>query len=233
MSQDDCEKLNVSTEVTKRESSLPPATAEQLRRATTLLDLVETTENLDTKFTLCIAALHLARSIPEYWFTVADNIALELHLEGKERNDLTRRLRQEFDEIFKTARRYELLSRLRDWDYHWEPVTNPLAVPPNCTYGRGAPMRLATGKSPNSSVAYLGGGKVVTTGSGHRVGRANYHQIQQNRFVDPTCDQVLPLGVPNKRHNNCHDTVDRVWRAGTASPLDSLKQSILQIFKTG
>jgi hypothetical protein len=183
------------SEEVKRETGLPPATAAQIHRATSLLDLAESTEDLNTKFTLCVAALHLARAVPEYWFTVADNIPIELGKAGKKRSDLACRLRAEFDEIFKTARRYDLLSRLRDWDYHWEPLINPLTVPPNLTYGRGAPLRLSTGGSPNSSVAYFGHGKLVSTGSGHRVGRSNYHQIRNNRFVDAERGEALPLGL--------------------------------------
>jgi hypothetical protein len=189
----DC-AYGVSVESQQPHRNLPPATAEQLRRAMSLLDLAEATADLDMKFTLCVSALHLARAIPEHWYTVAENIPIELGKQGKERDEQAQQLRQEFEEIFKTARRYQLLSNLRQWDFHWEPVRNPLTIAPNCNYGRGAPMRLSTGPNKNSSVAYIGG-KVVTTGSGHRVGRSNYYQIQQNRFVDSQANEALPLGL--------------------------------------
>jgi len=57
-------------------------------------------------------------------------------------------------------------------------------------------MRLSTGPTPNSSVAYRGANFVETTGSGKRVGRSNYYQITQQRFVDlEASDEALPLSV--------------------------------------
>jgi hypothetical protein len=63
-------------------------------------------------------------------------------------------------------------------------------------YGRGAPLKLTTGPNANSSACYIGGThKVFTTGSGRRIGRTNYYQIQQCRFVDFERSEAVPLAL--------------------------------------
>ena len=172
--------------------ALPPATAEQLRRALVLLDLSGKLEDADAKFIQCVAALHLARAVPEYWYTVAENISIDSGKKGTDRNALKQRLLNDFENVFRTSRRYDLLSTLRQWDYHWEPIRNPRAFGPGAIYGRGAPVRLATGPGPGS-VVFQSGNQMTTTGSGHRVGRSNYYRIQHSRFVDFASDEAVPL----------------------------------------
>jgi len=118
-----------------------------------------------------------------------------LKVEGVARDEMVKRLRKEFEAQFATARRYRLLTELRQRDFHWEPLINPQTIGPNCTYGRGAPVRLSTGPNKNSSVTFLGGNRLFTTGSGHRIGRANYYQIQQSRYVDVECNEAVPLAL--------------------------------------
>lgn len=191
---------NIAT-VAKSESDapqLPPATAEQLRRAVVLLDLADKTTGGDAQFIQRVGALHLARSIPEYWFTVAEQIPIDLKVKGKERDDMKQRLLKEFEAIFKSARRYDLLTTLRQWDYHWEPMINPLTIGVNCTYGRGAPVRLSTGPGKGSATflpSHPPEDQLHTTGSGRRVGRANYYRIHQNRYVDFETGEAVPLGI--------------------------------------
>lgn len=56
-------------------------------------------------------------------------------------------------------------------------------------------MCLSPGPNPNSSATLLAGNRVITTGSGRRIGRTNYYQIRQNRFVDFEASEALPLGL--------------------------------------
>jgi hypothetical protein len=173
-----------------------PRASEQTRRALVLLDLARASENPDTQFILEVGALHLARAIPEYWYTAAEQVAACLNKTGSEAENLKKRLASEFEVIFRAARRYELITDLRRWDFHWEPLINPKAIGPNCTYGRGAPLKLTTGPNPNSSVCYIGGtNRVLATGSGRRVGRTNYYRIQKSRFVDFERSEAVPLGL--------------------------------------
>jgi hypothetical protein len=123
---------------------------------------------------------------------VANNISIELSKKSADRNALRQRLLDQFEDIFRTARRYDLLTTLRQWDYHWEPIRNPATFGPGEIYGRGAPLRMATGPGPGS-VTYTGGNQLVTTGSGRRVGRSNYYRIQNSRYVDFECSEALPL----------------------------------------
>lgn len=174
---------------------ISPRDAEQIRRARLLLGSAVTAGNFDAQFVLEVAALHLARAIPEYWYTTAQQIPMRLNKEGKEGAELSRRLLAEFEEVFSVARRYDLLTELRRWDFHWEPLRNPATVEPNCTYGRGAPVRLSTGPNANSSAALIGGHQLFTAGSGRRVGRSNYYQIHQNRFVDFGVSEAVPLAL--------------------------------------
>jgi hypothetical protein len=126
-------------------------------------------------------------------------IPIRLNKKGKEAADTAQRLLSEFESIFSTARRYTLLTELRRWDFHWEPLRNPETVDPNVTYSRGAPLRLSTGSVPGSSAAFLPlnapGSQVITTGSGRRVGRTNYYQIQHSRFVDFERSELVPLDL--------------------------------------
>lgn len=161
-----------------------------------LLDLAKGSGDPDVQFTLEVGALHLARAIPEYWFTTAEQIASRLDKPGAEADQLKRSLGSEVESIFCTARRYKLITDLRRWDFHWEPLVNPKAVGANCVLGRGAPLRLTTGPNPKSSVIYIGGAnKIVATGSGKRLGRTNYYQVRQGRFVDFERSEAVPLGL--------------------------------------
>ena len=105
--------------------SILPADAEQIRRARVLIDASHNVD-ADTKFIFLVGALYLARSIPEHWYMIADEISIELYT-GEERSDIAKRLRTEFEGVFKTARRYALITDLRQWDYHWEPNAINLA----------------------------------------------------------------------------------------------------------
>jgi hypothetical protein len=173
---------------------LPPATVEQLRRVSLLLELAAGIENADERFVQYVATLHVARSIPEYWFTVADNISIDSGKKGAEKNSLRQRLLDQFEDIFRKARRYELLTTLRQWDYHWEPIRNPATCGPGEIYGRGAPLRMAAGPSPGS-VSYTGGNQLITTGSGRRIGRSNYYRIQSCKYVDFDRSEAVSLGL--------------------------------------
>jgi hypothetical protein len=170
-----------------------PRDAAQMRRVLDLLDVATNTQDPNSKFAVQVGALHLTRSIPEHWYTTADQIPISLNKQGKDADELSKRMRAEFEAIFLKARRYELLSALRHWDYHWEPLLHPQAIPESSTYGRGAPVKLSTGPIPNSSVTFLAGNRLSTTGSGRRVGRTNYYQIHRCRFVDSSRSEALPL----------------------------------------
>jgi hypothetical protein len=172
-----------------------PRDWEQMRRARVLLDASAKADQPDTRFVLLVGALHLSRAVPEYWYTIAEQMPTRLNKEGKEASELAKRLLEEFEEVFQTARRYALLTDLRRWDFHWEPLIDPATVAPNCTYGRGAPVRLSTGPTPNSSVSFFAGNQLVTTASGRRIGRTNYYQIQQCRYVDFERSEALPLDL--------------------------------------
>lgn len=189
--------MNPNQDTTGQDTLQPvllPRDAEQLRRAKVLLDHAVQIDNADFQFIFHVAALHLARAIPEYWITTVEQIAQISQIEGKYKNDLIERLREEFESIFRGARRYDLLTDLRRWDFHWEPLINPLTVSPNTTYGRGAPLKLSAGPTAGG-VAYLAGNTLIKSGSGRRVGRANYYQIHQQRFVDTSSGEALPLGL--------------------------------------
>jgi hypothetical protein len=173
-------------------TDISPAQSAQIRRASDLLDLSAKADDRNVQFALQVGALHLARSIPEYWFTAAEQIPADIGKTGSETEELKRRLRSDFECVFETARRYKLLTELRSMDFHFEPLVDPLTVGMNGTYGRGRPMKLAAGPGPGS-VAYFGGNTLVSTGSGRRVGRKNYYQIQKCRFVDFEREEAVPL----------------------------------------
>lgn len=173
-----------------------PRSVEQTRRALKLLELADVSENPDTRFILQVGALHLTRAIPEYWYTTAAQIPSSLNMTGSEADQLKKRLVSEFESIFGAARRYELITDLRRWDFHWEPLINPKSIGPNGVYGRGAPLVLTTGPNARSSATYIGGtNEVLTTGSGRRIGRTNYYQIRQCRFVDFERSEAVPLAL--------------------------------------
>lgn len=174
--------------------SIPVRDAEQIRRARVMLATATAATDEHDRFVFWVSALHFARAVPEYWFTTAENIPIDLRMDRKDWKRETTRLREAFAAEFAKARRFNLLSTLRHWDFHWEPLIDSRTIAPNTTYGRGAPLRLSTGKQPGSSVAWFGG-KIVATGTGGRVGRANYFQIHQNRYVDPDKPEALPLGL--------------------------------------
>lgn len=176
-------------------NELPPATAEQIRRANVLLELAGATEDADREFILCVGALHLARAIPAHYYTLIEDIPFELKIQGEERNAVLSDLKQKAEEIFSGARRYDLLTQLREWDFHRAPLENPQLYGPNGTIGHGAPLRLSTGPNKNSSVAYLSGNRLLTTGSGRRLGRHSYYQIQQSRYRDFEGNEAVPLAL--------------------------------------
>jgi hypothetical protein len=185
---------------TSKASEAPPPSqplreVEQARRARRLIEQAEKeTADRDLRFVLLVGALHLARSIVEHWYTMADTIPSRIDKTGPEAADLAKRLRREFETIFCRARRYDLLTELRGWDYHWGPVRHPETVGPNDSYGQGAPLTLSTGPNANSSVALrMDTMELETRGSGKRVGRKNYYRIQGGRFVDFEASEVLPL----------------------------------------
>jgi hypothetical protein len=187
--------MKMCSEEDKSEANeLPPATIEQIRRVNVMLELAAKCESPDAKFIQWVCALHLARAIPEYYYTLADSIAIELEKAGAARTALKDRLRKEFEAEFQSARRYKLVSELRHWDFHWEPIINAQTVAPGMTYGRGAPLKLSVGPGAGSAT-YSGSNTLITTGSGKRVGRANYYQIKQSRYVDSEAGEALPLGM--------------------------------------
>lgn len=179
------------------ESSLPARDQEQIRRARKLISAAKESQDGDLQFLMLVGALHLARSIVEHWMTtVGEVIPQEVRATGQARSDLVMQLRAMVTSIFEGARRYAIVTELRNWDFHWEPLINPAALPPSTTYGRGAPLQLSTGPVPKSSATFLADPhEVVTTGSGRQVGRKNYYRIQQNRFVDFEANQLVPLSV--------------------------------------
>jgi hypothetical protein len=180
---------------TAAEDAIAPASREQLRRARRLVEAAKECTDGDLQFILLVGALYLGRSVVEHWMTtVGEVIPQESAVEGAARDELAKRLRATAAGIFEQTKRFAVISEIRHWDYHWEPLINPLTLPATTTYGRGAPLRLSTGPAPNSSVTFLGGAhKIVTTGSGRQVGRKNYYRIHQNRFVDFETSQAVPL----------------------------------------
>ena len=166
----------------------------QIERALTLLRLAQTEEIRSVQFTLEIAALHLARAIPDYWYTTARLVAQAANLPGSETKQLIDRLSSDLENIFMKARHYRMLDGLRRWDFHWEPLHDPQITNADDIYRRGAPMTLSTGPNPNSTAGIIGL-ETYFTGSGHRVGRANYYEIQQRAFSDEDSSQVVSLGL--------------------------------------
>jgi len=176
----------------------PPARCEveQARRARRLIESAEQEAgDRDLRFILLVGALHVARSIVEHWYTLADVIPPRIDKSGSEASDLAKRLRDEFGMIFGRAPRYDMLTELRGWDYHWGPLRHPETVGENQTYGQGAPLRLSTGPNPNSSISVDINRNVTATGSAKLVGRKNYYQIHAGRFVDAASGEALPLDV--------------------------------------
>jgi len=173
---------------------LPPAAAEQIRRANVLLDLAEATEDVDSQFILRVGALHLARAIPEYYFALMEDIPLDLN-PTKPDTELRKNLRKEAEAIFDEGRRFRLLTALRECDYHREPLLDARGIGPNATIGRGKPARFTTGPNKNSSVTFLSGNRLITTGSGKRIGRSSYYQICQSRYKDPAHTESVPLAL--------------------------------------
>lgn len=164
---------------------------EQIRRARVLLDAASS--HPETVFFFLVGALQLARAVPEYWYTIARLIPTRLHKPDEQATE--KRLVTEFVQTFEAARRYTLLTELRNWDFHWEPLMNPAAIAPDFEWSRGAPVVLSTGPNPKSSAALLPGNKVITTGSGRRVGRSNYYTITQCRYVDFERSEAVPLDL--------------------------------------
>ena len=56
----------------------------QMARAKLLLDMARAEEKRPLQFTLEVAALHLARAIPDYWYTTAGLVASALNLSGND-----------------------------------------------------------------------------------------------------------------------------------------------------
>ena len=168
---------------------------EQIRRARRLLDLAEAqSADRDSRFLTLLGALHLSRAIVEHWYTIADLIPARLNKKGKEADVLTKKLREQFETVFARGRRYALVTDLRDWDFHWRPLTNPETVGPGITLGQGAPMILSTGSNPKSGAVLRGDTmEVITWGSGKRVGRTNYVRIKGQRFVDFEASELISL----------------------------------------
>src|SRR4051812_22026339 len=100
------------------DSELPPASqpvreVEQARRARRLIELAEReTADRDLRFILLMGALHLARSVVEHWYTMADVVPPRINKTGRDAADLAKRLRQDFEAIFCRARRYDLVTEL-------------------------------------------------------------------------------------------------------------------------
>lgn len=170
----------------------------QMERALLVLELARSEDRRSVQFTLEIAALHLARAIPDYWYTTAVLVAKASGLPGSATKKLVDRLSTELEAIFLKARHYRMLDGLRRWDFHWEPLHDPALIDSRDVYRRGAPMTLSTGPNPNSS-AGLFGLETQFTGSGRRIGRANAYQIEQGAFVDEDSSQVVSLGLAISR----------------------------------
>jgi hypothetical protein len=100
---------------------------------------------------------------------------------------------QALEEVFSRARHYRLIDALRRWDFHWEPLQDPGRFNVDDVVRRGAPMKLSTGPNPNS-VAGVAGFEPFFAGSGRRLGRANYYEIQKSAFVDEEAALAVPLG---------------------------------------
>jgi hypothetical protein len=164
----------------------------QAARSRQLLHAARIEPARELQFTLEVSALHLARAIPDYWYTVANLVAQESQLPGREAKDLADCLSQSLEEVFTQARHYKMLDALRRWDFHWEPLKDPTTFQQGDVVRRGAPMRLTTGPTPNSSAGMLGF-ELFFTGSGRRLGRANYYEIQNRGFVDEEAAQSLSL----------------------------------------
>jgi hypothetical protein len=173
---------------------MPEAEVIQANRARQLVELSLQIESNELRFSLQVGALHLARSIPDYWYTIAKLVAQQSTLPDKEANGLRDRLSNLIEQIFLRASRYELIDTLRRWDFHWEPLLDPATFDSNHTYRRSAPMKLTTGPVPGS-MAGIVGTEEFFLGSGRRVGRRNYYEIQQSRFLDESASEVLPLGL--------------------------------------
>jgi hypothetical protein len=71
---------------------------EQIRRSRLLLAAGDREPDLDRWFVFHVAALHVARAIPEYWYTMADVIPERLR--SAERETLRRDLRVQIEERF-------------------------------------------------------------------------------------------------------------------------------------
>ena len=164
----------------------------QIERALVLLELAQSQQDRPTQFALEVAALHLARAIPDYWYTTARLVAQASNSTGVEAQKMIDGLSKQLEDIFVKARHYRMLDALRRWDFHWEPLIDPMETDSTDIYRRSAPMRLTSGTTPNSSAGVVGF-EPVFTGSGRRVGRANYYEVQQARFLDEEAGQVLPL----------------------------------------
>jgi hypothetical protein len=168
--------------------------AQQRERAYALLALAMSQSDQAMHFALQVGALHIARAIPDYWYTTASLAAQRSALSVSEAGALEKQLRSQVESAFAEAGHYALLDGLRRWDFHWEPLLDPRLCPPDLTLRRGAPMRLSTGPVPGSSAGLINF-EPVFTGSGRRLGRANYYHVEQQSFVDEDTDECLPLGL--------------------------------------
>jgi len=158
-----------------------------------VLERADSEREPDARFALEVSALHLARAIPDYWYTVGELVAQESQLAGPESRELSSRLLGDMEAIFSSARHYKLIDSLRRWDFHWEPLRDPASFHIDDVVRRGAPMKLTTGPNPNS-VAGVAGFEPFFSGSGRRLGRANYYEIRHGAFVDEAAKLALPLG---------------------------------------
>jgi hypothetical protein len=185
----------------KASNSVPdPArcSAVQAERAWGLLALAAQQQDPEQHFALQVGALHLARAIPDYWYTAAALIEHHSTLPSAEARSIATRIQAELESVFAHARHYTLIDALRRWDFHWEPLLDPSKFDPDLTLRRGAPMRLTTGPTPGSSAGVMGF-ETVFTGSGRRLGRTNYYQVENSRFVDEDSQECLPLGLAISR----------------------------------
>jgi hypothetical protein len=157
-----------------------------------VLERADSEPQPEVRFALEVSALHLARAIPDYWYTVGELVAQEANLAGRESRELSGRLLQALEEVFSKARHYRLIDALRRWDFHWEPLQDPASFHIDDVVRRGAPMKLSTGPNPNS-IAGVAGFEPFFSGSGRRLGRANYYEIQKSAFVDEEVKLALPL----------------------------------------
>lgn len=158
----------------------------QASRARAILLIAGQLSQSEEQFALEVSALHLARAIPDYWYTTAGLVALDARLSGRETRELADELSRNLEKIFSEARHYKMLDALRRWDFHWEPLKDPKNYSPKCIIRRGSPMKLTTGSAPGSSAGMIGL-EPFFSGSGRRIGRGNYYDIRDSAFFDEDC----------------------------------------------